>query len=240
MILLVWWMGVASPQDQCIQVIEFFSGVGRIAALAKWVGYEAAAYDRDYAKAKCGRRSPMDLNSNAGLVLLGFSGVQYRSHYALQPRPQLEPTASCSVDVALRLALSLILRGEFGKLVGVLAVCCSSFCTANRATGARSLLTPLGDENVVSVRRSNKLMSRTGVWLNVIGAIGCLSLQASWFVHAPKCQPYRSTLLMLVIVAAGGTILMENPSLSVIGLHDRWVWLVKSLRQHKIEAPCLH
>lgn len=63
----------------------------------------------------------------------------------------------------LRLAIAWILRSEFGLVVALFAVCCSSFVPVNRGTGARSLLTPLGDMLVPSVRRSNKLMSRTGV-----------------------------------------------------------------------------
>ena len=63
----------------------------------------------------------------------------------------------------LRLAIAWILRCEFGLAVALFAVCCSSFVPVNRGTGARSLLTPLGDMLVPSVRRSNKLMSRTGV-----------------------------------------------------------------------------
>ena len=55
-------------------MVEFFSGVGRIAALATHVGFQSAAvdieYGTEYAK-KHNTRSPMDLNSNAGLMSLG-------------------------------------------------------------------------------------------------------------------------------------------------------------------------
>lgn len=55
------------------EAVEFFSGVGRIASLAKAFGYNSAAldiaYGEEYAK-QTGKRSPMDINSDAGLALL--------------------------------------------------------------------------------------------------------------------------------------------------------------------------
>lgn len=65
-------------------------------------------------------------------------------------------------EVHLRLAIGLVLRSEFAALVAFFAVCCSSFVPINRGTGDRSILTPEGNEQIPSVRRSNKLMSRPG------------------------------------------------------------------------------
>ena len=64
-------MGVCD--DDGYQVIEFFAGVARIAKLAKASGWKAVAYDRDFGTAlkSKSKRSPMDLNSNAGLVFPG-------------------------------------------------------------------------------------------------------------------------------------------------------------------------
>ena len=72
LVLLVSWMGVCA--DDGFEVIEFFAGVARIATLAKLAGFKSCAYDRDFGKASKmrGKRSPMDLNSNAGLVFLGW------------------------------------------------------------------------------------------------------------------------------------------------------------------------
>jgi len=53
------------------QVLEFFAGVGRIASIAKVHGYHAVPIDLTYGEKvgkKLGKRSPMDLNSNAGMV----------------------------------------------------------------------------------------------------------------------------------------------------------------------------
>ena len=58
------------------------------------------------------------------------------------------------------LAVKLILRSKFNDLVAIFAVCCSSFVPINRATGSRDILVPEGNENIPSVRKSNKLLSR--------------------------------------------------------------------------------
>lgn len=60
-------------------MVEFFSGVGRIAVLAKTFGYKSAAIDieigQEYAKHRGGIRSPMDINSNAGLMFHGHNKI---------------------------------------------------------------------------------------------------------------------------------------------------------------------
>ncbi|CAE7216775.1 unnamed protein product, partial [Symbiodinium microadriaticum] len=59
-----------------------------------------------------------------------------------------------------RIAVSLILRSKLDHLVAAFGVVCSSFVPVNRGTSKRSYLCPRGDENVVSVRKGNKLMAR--------------------------------------------------------------------------------
>ena len=67
--------------DREYDLVEFFSGAGRIARLAQCVGYQSMAFDILYdteakpgkgrAKAKGSKgRSCMDLNSSAGFLLL--------------------------------------------------------------------------------------------------------------------------------------------------------------------------
>lgn len=71
LVLLVWWLDIPKNYDAPYQVIEYFAGVGRIAKLAQHVGYKAARVDIEYSKAvgqRLRKRSPMDLNSDAGLV----------------------------------------------------------------------------------------------------------------------------------------------------------------------------
>ena len=72
LVLLVSFLDLPTTGDEG-QVLEFFAGVGRIAALAKYCGYKSSALDIRYGEEryhKAGKRSPMDINSNSGLVWL--------------------------------------------------------------------------------------------------------------------------------------------------------------------------
>ena len=75
LVLLVSWLDLPQKGSGPYQVVEVFSGVGRIAGLAKTYGYNSAAIDieigEEYAKQRGGIRSPMDINSNAGLMFHG-------------------------------------------------------------------------------------------------------------------------------------------------------------------------
>lgn len=71
LVLLVSFLDVPKPPQQ-YQVIEYFAGVGRVAAMSKHLGFDSAAVDILYGKAgfgASGKRSPMDINSDSGLVL---------------------------------------------------------------------------------------------------------------------------------------------------------------------------
>ena len=65
--------------NQNLDLVELFAGRARVSRLASWAGLKSKAYDINYCpvrrphKIKRGklRRSPMDLNGAAGLVLLG-------------------------------------------------------------------------------------------------------------------------------------------------------------------------
>ncbi|CAL1152822.1 unnamed protein product [Cladocopium goreaui] len=157
------------PPTHEYQVLEFYAGVGRIAAMSKYVGYRSCALDVEYGRErfdKQGKRSPMDINSDSGLVL----------------------------------AIHLLLHSEFEAAVAVLAVVCSSMVPVNRGSTDRSFMTPLGNEYFLAVRKSNKLTS-------------------------------RSVLCMLLLVALGGTYLMENPVNSLVALHPRYVWFCARLQE---------
>jgi hypothetical protein len=47
----------------------------------------------------------------------------------------------------------------------------------------------------------------------------------------------RSVILMICVICAGGTICMENPGNSLIGMHSRFVWLVNLFSSFGIRAP---
>ena len=73
LVLLVWWLDLpkCDAHGKPYRVLELFAGVGRIAAIAKHCGFSSAAVDIEYGKdvgKRMGKRSPMDLNSNAGMV----------------------------------------------------------------------------------------------------------------------------------------------------------------------------
>lgn len=71
LVLLVSFIDLPATEDY--QVLEYFAGVGRIAAFSKHCGYRSAALDIEYRKEhfqSTGKRSPMDINSDAGLMQL--------------------------------------------------------------------------------------------------------------------------------------------------------------------------
>ena len=80
LVLLVWFLDIPKSEEAPYQVIEYFSGVGRIASIAKHTGLKSAAVDIDYGEEYANKRgkrtrSPMDINSNAGLVSPGISSI---------------------------------------------------------------------------------------------------------------------------------------------------------------------
>ncbi|OLP92443.1 hypothetical protein AK812_SmicGene25754 [Symbiodinium microadriaticum] len=71
LVLLVWWLDI-SP-DNGTQFLDYFSGKARLSLVAEGAGFKVAAYDKTYGDKRAqkrGKRSAMDLNSNAGMVSL--------------------------------------------------------------------------------------------------------------------------------------------------------------------------
>ena len=136
LVLLVSWIPDEGDINHGYGMIEFFSGVGRVAQMAELVGLSAVAYDLEYSRPRVGKRRSMDLNSNAGLVL----------------------------------GIKLIWQSRFNEVISLFATCCSSWVPVNRGTGWRDILVPLGNEQVASVRKSNKLVSRC------LGCKSCLGV----------------------------------------------------------------
>lgn len=82
LVLLAMWQELPSSKEEppIYDVIEFYSGVGRIAAMANRAGFTAAAVDIDIGRdigVKRQTRPPMDINSNAGLLFLGTCSKLY-------------------------------------------------------------------------------------------------------------------------------------------------------------------
>lgn len=58
--------------------------------------------------------------------------------------------------------VALCLAGEFGKVLCVCGVVCSSWSIVNLATSQRDRLTPYGDCSLPSVRAGNRMVARWG------------------------------------------------------------------------------
>ena len=82
MVILVTFLSIPhwdAESNENLDLCEFFAGKARVSKLASWVGYRVRAYDINFepptspGEFKRGKlpRSPMDLNGNAGMVILG-------------------------------------------------------------------------------------------------------------------------------------------------------------------------
>ncbi|CAE7830133.1 unnamed protein product, partial [Symbiodinium necroappetens] len=70
LVLLVWWLEI-SP-DTGLEFLDYFSGKARLSLMAEGAGYRVQAYDKTYGDERAKKnkkRSAMDLNSNAGMVM---------------------------------------------------------------------------------------------------------------------------------------------------------------------------
>lgn len=137
-------MSVESPWD----MIEFFSGRGRLSRMAAHAGLHVAAYEITMSVDEPSRkRNPMfpkrqtcDFNGECGFAPLGETHPLWPCHS--------------------RLAIILVLQGEFGKLLVHLAPPCSTWIGINRGTSKRTILCPAGDESLLQNRKSNKIAAR--------------------------------------------------------------------------------
>ena len=93
----------------------------------------------------------------------GLRAVAYDLEYGKHARmkPSQRNPLDMNSNAGFVLAVKLILRGRFNELVAFFGICCSSFVPVNRGTGHRDMMVPEGDEHVASVRRANKLLSRS-------------------------------------------------------------------------------
>lgn len=81
LILAASWLDLPAPERE-VQVLELFAGQARLTRLAKSVGLGVAAHDISFDKAadeKKGKKSAMDINTSAGLVLLDLWHIRFRS-----------------------------------------------------------------------------------------------------------------------------------------------------------------
>ena len=128
------------------QLIDFFSGVGRIARLAKHVGLATAAIDKNDS-------SSFDVNTSAGFVwlcvmlaLLICCVVRTNTNLVTKPR----------------LALCLLLQGRMDDIMLVMGVPCSTWVLTSSGSTLRSEFFPMGTPISLHVYLANKLVSRHG------------------------------------------------------------------------------
>ena len=175
MVLLVSWTSYIDLEPQCpFELLEFFAGHASVARAAEAAGYRSAAVDILYDEARekrkmIGKRSPFDLNSDAGFALLTWY-LNLSSLREGTPKSVATPCCEACCCRHPRLAVAMVLQGTWSQVVCFFGTCCSSFVNINSGTSGRSALVPEGCDAVPSVRSSNKLLCRTAaVVLHVRG-----------------------------------------------------------------------
>ena len=95
--------------------------------------------------------------------------------------PKVEPPCMVLFSVAPepRLAIHILLFGEWEQICAFYAIVCSSCVPVNRGSTGRSIMTPLGCEDYPNVRASNKMTSRM---VSVVG-VSVGSVQVGGQVH---------------------------------------------------------
>ena len=175
LVLLCGWL-VAGPfkHRRSFEIIDFFSGKGRISRLAAKAKFSVAAYEilhdltvskRRRRNRRFPRRSFMDINGEAGIVFFGTNSASFFGLHFLWYDSSIPPQHSPKSVVRLlppRLAVILLLQAPFGALVTFLGPVCSSWVAINAGTSQRTLLTPGGNGGFPSVQRSNKMACRMG------------------------------------------------------------------------------
>lgn len=100
----------------------------------------------------------------------------------------------------------------------------------NAGTSKRDYLLPMGDPEEPSVAYSNLMASRPRFETNNPSYI-CLGLIWGILGSPFQSSPVRTSLLLLLITAAGSVWLLENPGSSVVMQHDHMQNLIRLLRR---------
>ena len=131
--------------------------------------------------------------------------------------PKVEPP--CSVVFSLapepRLAIHILLFGEWEQICAFYAIVCSSWVPVNRGSTGRSIMTPLGCEDYPNVRASNKMTSRM---VSVVGGyVGYVQAGGQTYIQSLRTSiPICWSLLIHV-----HKILMSIPS----GWYSPWSYM---------------
>ena len=103
------------------------------------------------------------------------------------------------------------------------AIVCSSFVAVSRGSTHRHYFLPLGDQNAPSVQLGNILMSRTAPVHNRSVYLG----SAVEITNQTLGMLARIALAILLIVARGGTFVIEQPKSSLLYRHPRFNQLLR-------------
>ena len=150
-----------------------------------------------------------------------------------------------------RLAIWLILNARENAFFALFATCCSSWVHINSGTSRRSLLLPEGHTELDYILNSNCMVSRIfglytffwqpmGYMFQWSGMLlhACRHMQQDCLTPTPKetvtssheaCL-LRTVLLFLLIVARGGTFLLEQPASSMMRHFHRMEWLSRTIK----------
>ena len=156
----------------------------------------------------------------------------------------------------LRLCIHLMLCSEWESIAAYFAIVCSSWVPVNRGSTGRSIMTPLGNEDFIPVRKANKMTSRnletcyssvlwllcifmTGFqsskpWLNVFKINTNLRLVNLEYVLTPNAhiQPSLSWVFQVRRV----WLIYVNPQSNVL-VFDTVLVLLGSMFHHCKERP---
>ena len=123
-----------------------------------------------------------------------------------------------------RFAIHLILCCKEGSFATLWATVCSSWVQINSGTSFRSILNPSGDLSRKYINDANTMTSRK---LDSSNAFLChgKSTMRSLLMKCP-----RMCLLLLLVVARGGSWLLEQPRSSVMGEYHRFKQVCDTFR----------
>ena len=137
--------------------------------------------------------------------------VHYKSPNLSFPHRTVHPN--------LRLCVWAILSAKLDRFVVLIAMVCTSFSAVNRATNRRDILTPYGDASRDYVVLGNCMLERR---LCRMHSVCCKTVgpQRATSVVYPRC-----ICLALLIMARGGSYILEQPGQSAFLHHPRVEWL---------------
>lgn len=152
------------------------------------------------------------------------------------------------VCLYIRICIWLLLSCKEDSFCLLMAVVCSTWCSANIGTSRRSLVYATGNTRHKSVAEANGMCARC---LCCAPARCCFPLFLHiniWNFQLPILQqllhtpPHgwklRAVLLALLCVAHGGSFMLEQPGSSMMEFYEKMQWLYKQVPAFQLQAAC--